>query len=199
MGDWSSPVYIASQILVIFAYTCSMFMYFMKNRTLMLAILLGANGLRSISFLMLAAWVGAVVTAIALARTATDYVINSRRSPSDRKRIFPIDWCFLVFWFIAFTTVTIFTYDNHPISLLPLISTLAFTVAIWQKNVLAFKIAAVPCSAAWILYNVYVESMFGVIMESALCLVIIAALIIYIKSERKTNAYNYTIRSAKAE
>ena len=198
MGDWSSPIYITSQVLVIIAYTCSMFMYFMKNRSLMLFILLGANALRSVSFIMLAAWVGAVVTAIALARTATDYALNAKRSPMDRKRIFKVDWFFLVFWFIAFTTVTIFTYDNNIISLLPLISTLAFTAAIWQKNVLAFKITAVPCSFAWIIYNLYVESMFGVIMEGILFLVIVMALVVYIKNERKTNAINNTIRSAKA-
>ena len=59
-------------------------------------------------------------------------------------------------WLIALSTVTIgisfFTYTNV-LSLIPIIATLLYTYAIWQKDLGKFRMIVTSSSIGWIVYN----------------------------------------------
>jgi hypothetical protein len=43
-----------------------------------------------------------------------------------------------------------------------------YTYSAWQKNPKIYKILGIPASLCWIIYNIYVKSIFGIILETAL-------------------------------
>ena len=62
---------------------------------------------------------------------------------------------------------TVFTYDGY-LSLLSVFATMIYTYSVWQKKTIVYKLLGIPVGVLWILYNIYVKSIFGVILESIL-------------------------------
>ncbi len=46
-----------------------------------------------------------------------------------------------------------------------------FTYSIWQDNNKIYRYLAIPISVLWIIYNIYVHSMFAIIAECILLIV----------------------------
>ena len=62
--------------------------------------------------------------------------------------------------------------------MLSIVATLITTFAIWQKNVKYYKFFGIISSLLWILYNVFVFSVVGIVLES---IIFIFSIIGYIK------------------
>jgi len=188
MGDWTSATYIASQIFVIVAYVLLASTYFVKNRAVMLVINVSSCVTMGVGFGLLRAWIGMGLIGVAICRDITSFILNKYRIrhgiPSNR--ITRLDCALLALWVAAITTITAFTFDGW-LSLSAYFAMFIFTVAIWQKNVLVYKSLGVPVGALWILYNVVVKSLFGVILESVLLVAVIVGLVMYLVKNRRAN------------
>ena len=146
-------------------------------------------------FILLGGWVALAMCAIAICRDITSSIINAHRSEKEQMKITKSDWLFLALWSGAFTIATIFTSSGF-LTLFAYFATMTFTVSIWQKNPLVYRILGIFVGVFWITYNIALSSLMGVILESSLLIFVIAGLIMFV---RKTKNNKLSSSSPTAE
>ena len=157
--------YVMSQIFTILMYVLLAATYYMKNRkaVLLLSFLsLIANG---IAYILLGAYTGLAMCIVALIRNIiflVDEKKNGKREKINRK-----DIIILIVLYIISIISAVFTYDGF-LSLLSVFATMLYTYSVWQKKTSIYKLLGIPIGILWILYNIYVKSIFGVILEAIL-------------------------------
>ena len=192
MGDWTSTIYIISQVFCILAYVGYGYSYLIKNRALILIVVMASNVSLGIAFGLLAAWVGLGMCAVAVARDIVSFFLNAKRKEEDKKRITKLDCALLALWVTIITVITAFTYDG-PLSLFAFFATFTFFISIWQKNVFIYRLLGVFVGIFWIVYHVFVQSVVSLALESALLLAVIVGLGLYIyqsKNKKQTALTN---------
>jgi hypothetical protein len=184
MGDWTNITYIISQIFVICAYGLLAWTYFVKKRTLLLFIVIAANATMAVGFGLLSAWVGVGMCAIAITRDIVSALKKRKRTETDKHRITKLDCALLVIWLSAQIIVTYFTSDGF-MSWFALFATATFTISIWQKNKVVYNFMGIPVGVFWVIYNFFIESLFGVLLEGVLlAAVIVGAVLSLVKLKR---------------
>ena len=73
------------------------------------------------------------------------------------------------------------TYDGL-LSLAAVIASVIYTYAVWNEKSKYYKIYAIASSLAWIVYNVFIYSILGIILES---IMVVCAVIGLIKNKNK--------------
>lgn len=148
-------VYIISQFFAALAIVLSLISMQQKKKTQILNI----NTLSAVSamlhYLFLGAWTGVATKIISTTRNAvaTYEAYNNKTS-----KILP-------FVFIGFYVVCgVLTYESV-FSLLPIISTCIFTLAVYLGNEKTIRYIAGIGSALWLVYNVHIFSVVGAISE----------------------------------
>jgi|GEM_PF-799605 len=179
MGDWSSATYIASQIITIVAFALIGATFFIKKRPVILALIIICNLVFITSFALLQAWVGVAMSVVAIGRDLTLLVIDKYKKPENKKRIMLVDWIFLAVLTAVMVTSTYFTAAGW-MTWFGFAGTYCYCIAIWQKNILVYRILGVICEALWVVYNVVIQNLFGTILEGVLTIVIAVGLILYI-------------------
>lgn len=176
--------YILSQVFTIFTYVLLVITYYLKDRKSVLTISflsLIANG---IAYLFLNAYSGLAMCFIALIRNIIFLVDEKKNGKSDK--IKKKDIFILILLYLISIVSAIFTY-NGLLSLLSVFATMLYTYSVWQKKIITYKMLGIPIGILWIFYNVYVKSIFGVILEGIL---LIASISGYILEYRKTKTLN---------
>lgn len=185
MGDWDNPAYIISQIFIALAYLCLFATYQIKGRSLMLGITITSNILMGIGFILLNAWVGLAMCFVAICRDVVSEILNRKRSKEDCLRTTKLDWGLLLVWVAALIALTIVT-ENGWVTWFALFATLTFTLSIWQKNVLIYKILGIFVGVFWIIYNIGVENVFGIFLESVLLVGVMIGLTGYLLKNKRS-------------
>ena len=67
---------------------------------------------------------------------------------------------------------------------MPIFAASFYTFGIWQKNNLVFKIIATVNSCLWVIYNIYVFSIMGIVFECIMIVCGIIGFIRYVKTEK---------------
>lgn len=171
--------YILSQIFTIITYVLLAITYYAKDRKTVLTISflsLIANGL---AYAFLNAYSGLAMCVIALIRNII-FLVDERKY-GNRDYINKKDIIILVLLYIISIISAVFTYDG-PLSLLSVIATMLYTYSVWQKKTKIYKLLGIPIGVLWILYNIYVKSIFGIILETIL---LICSITGYILEMRK--------------
>ena len=65
--------------------------------------------------------------------------------------------------------------------MLPVVATILYTYSVWQKNTRVYKLLGMPIEAIWVAYNIYIFSIFGLILESILAIATVVGYIREIK------------------
>lgn len=162
--EWSL-IYILSQVFTVVTYGLLGATYYAKDRKkiLILSFLsLIANG---IAYLLLNAWSGLAMCAVALIRNII-FLIDEKKN-GKREEITKKDIIILVVLYIISVVSAIFTYEGF-LSLLSVIATMLYTFSVWQKKTNVYKLLGIPIGILWIAYNIYVMSIFGIILETIL-------------------------------
>lgn len=186
MGDWSSPLYIISQVLMILAHFFFAWTYFTNKRPVMLVSNMLGNLIQGIGYGFLIAWVGLAMCAVALARDGANYLINAKRKTEDKKRITVLDSLLLVLWTVLVVVITFFSAEGF-LPWFACVGTIIFTFAIWQKNVLVYKTLGIFVYGFWMIYNIYIANLAGTVLKAALTVVAIVGLVLYIKRNLLNN------------
>ena len=84
--------------------------------------------------------------------------------------------------YIPMIVFAIFTYTDF-LSLMSVFATMLYTYSVWQKSTKVYKRLGAPISLIWIIYNIYIKSLFGIILEIIL---MSAAIIGLIREEKST-------------
>ncbi len=157
--------YILSQVFTIIMYVLLAITYYAKDRKkiLILSFLsLVANG---VAYFLLSAWSGLAMCIVALIRNII-FLLDERKN-GKREQINKLDIVILIILYAIAIVSAVFTYDG-PLSLLSVIATMLYTFSVWQKKTNIYKLLGIPIGILWILYNIYVMSIFGIILESVL-------------------------------
>lgn len=165
--------YIISQTFVVLSYVLLGITYFLKNRKLILTLSLSAVLCNGVSYFLLKAWSGLAMTGVAILRSVI-FLIQNRKNKSEK--ITWIDWIILAGLVSISAVCAVFTYQGF-MSLLSVFATLTYTVSVWQKNVMAYKILGMLASILWIAYGIYIWSIFGVILECVMLVMEISGVI----------------------
>ena len=171
--------YILSQVFTVIMYVLLVFTYFAKNKRKVviacnLAILCNAA-----AFIFLRAWSGLAVCAIDLLRNF--YMMWEEKKFGKKKRSLARRILFPTIVYSAMAVAAYFTYEG-PLSLFSVFASGTYAFSIMQKNLKVYKFCGLPVGILWIIYNSYIGSFFGVVLEAAL---LIASVIGFIREITK--------------
>ncbi len=160
-----TTMYVLSQIFTIITYILLAITYYAKDRKTVLTISflsLIANGL---AYAFLNAYTGLAMCFIALIRNII-FLIDEKKNGKSEK-ITKKDIVILIILYVIAIAFSVITYDG-PLSLLSVVATMLYTYSVWQKKTGVYKMLGIPIGILWILYNLYVKSIFGIALETIL-------------------------------
>ena len=147
-------IYIVAQIIGLIAFVVSLIAYHKKDKKTILNNMVTSNILNLIHYLLLGAFSGCITKLLAIFR---DYFIilkekNKKLSNS----------VYLIVFIILYIIATIFTY-NGILSILPLVAAIIYIIFIWNGNEVIIKKTAFFCYFLWLIYNIFVLSIAGIV------------------------------------
>ena len=166
-----TATYIISQILTLILYSFLGISYLQKNRNKVLILNIIVDILHIVAMFLLKGYSGAAMGLVSLYRDIF-LLIYSRKKNSKNRDIF------ILITSVILIIISSFVTYNGIFSMLSIVATLITTFAIWQKNVKYYKFFGIISSLLWILYNVFVFSVVGIVLES---IIFIFSTIGYIK------------------
>ena len=154
--------YIISQIFTIISYLFLASTYYVKKRKSVLILNCIVQVSFIAAFLFLRAWTGLVMTVIALIRNII-FVIDENKN-GKREYINKTDIIVLIVLYTISIVSAVFTYEGF-FSLLSVFATMLYTYTVCQKNIKTYKLLGIPTEVLWIGYNIYIKSLFGIVLE----------------------------------
>ena len=180
-----TTAYVLSQIFTIITYLLLAMTYYSKNRKAVLTISFASLITNGLEYVFLSAYSGLAMCIVALIRNIiflVDEKKNGKRDTNTKK-----DVVILVILYIISIASAVFTYDGF-LSLLSVFATMLYTYSVWQKKTNIYKLLGMPIGVLWILYNIYVQSLFGVILEAILLVCSMTGYILEMRNNRKESA-----------
>lgn len=172
--------YIMSQVFTIIMYLLLAVSYYAKDRKKILILSFLSLVANALAYVLLEAYTGLAMCIVAFVRNIIFMIDEKKNGHSDN--ITKKDIILLVIFYILIIVSTIFTYEG-PLSLLSVIATMTYTYSVWQKKTNVYKFLGIPVGILWVLYNIYVKSIFGVILEGMLLIASITGYITEIKGK----------------
>ena len=153
-----TATYIISQIITLILYGILGVSYLQKNRNKVLIFNIVVDILHIVAMLLLKGYSGAAMGVVSLYRDI--FLLIYPKKKNNKK----IDMFILITSIVLIIILSFITY-NGIFSTLSIVATLITTFAIWQKNMKYYKLLGVISSLLWMLYNVFVFSVAGIILE----------------------------------
>lgn len=173
--------YILSQVFIIINYILLALTYYAKDRKKVLILSFSSIIATGMSYIFLNAWSGLAMCVIALIRNIIfllDEKKNGKRDAIDKKDIFIL----IILYSISIISA-ILTYNGF-LSLLSVFGTMLYTYSVWQKKTIIYKLLGIPVGILWILYNLYIMSIFGIILETILLICSITGYVLEIRNKK---------------
>ena len=181
--EWTIT-YILSQVFTIITYMLLGLTYYAKDRKKILIISFLSLIANAIAYILLNAWTGVAMCIVAIVRNII-FLLDEKKN-GKRETINKKDIVILVILYTITAVSTIFTYEGF-LSLLSVFATCCYTFSVWQKKTNIYKLLGIPVGILWILYNSYVMSIFGIILETIL---LICSITGYLLETRKQKTLN---------
>lgn len=159
-----STTYILSQVFIVISYVFLISTYQFKNRKTILLFGFLSLIMTGASHFCLSAFSGLAMTCVALTRNLI-FLVQEKHGKSDK--ITKVDIAILAVLYTISIVSAVFTYQGF-LSLMSVFATLIYTYSVWQKNTKVYKYLGPPTSICWIIYDIYIMSWFGMLLESAL-------------------------------
>ncbi len=176
--------YILSQVFIILNYVFLVLTYQAKNRKRILAFNFGALIATGISYLFLSAYSGLAMVFVAVIRNII-FIIDEKKNGKSKKNGIK-DYIILAVLFAIAIISAKLTY-NGILSMMSVAATMLYTYSVWQKNTKVYKALGLPVGILWIIYNIYIFSIFGIILEVILA---ISSIIGYVRENKEMKRGN---------
>ena len=173
--------YVLSQVFTILMYALLGLTYYAKDRKKVLILSFISVIANGIAYVFLSAWSGLAMCILALIRNIIFLVDEKKNGKRDKINKFDII-ILIILCFISIISA-ILTYEGF-LSLLSIFATMLYTVSVWQKKTNIYKLLGIPVGILWILYNIYIMSIFGIILESILLICSSTGYILEIKKNK---------------
>lgn len=135
-----------------------------------------SNILNLIHYFLLGAYSGCITKLLAIFR---DYFIILKEKHSKLSNIL-----YLFIFIMLYVVASIFTY-NGILSILPLLAALIYIIFIWNGNEIIIKKVAFFCYFLWLVYNIFVFSIAGIVSN---IIAIISTFVAIINIKKKTDS-----------
>lgn len=172
--------YIISQVFVCLTYIMLACSYLTTKRTNILILSLIALFCNGVHYTLLSAWAGLGVVIIAVLRNVL-FLVQQKIKALDKYIL--DDWIILIVLMIISLITAIYTYDTF-FSLFSIAGSIIYTISVWQKNVRVYRILGLVSSALSLVYFVYIDSLFAIILESIMFVFMLVATIIFFVKEK---------------
>ncbi|MBE6158984.1 MAG: YgjV family protein [Firmicutes bacterium] len=146
--------YVVAQIIGFIAFIFSLIAYHKKNKNKILGNMIISNVLNLIHYLLLGAYSGCITKVLAIIRD--NFIILKDKNKKLSSNIY------LILFILIYIIAGIFTY-NGVLSLLPLMAALIYIIFIWNGKELTIKKVAFGTYFLWLIYNICVLSIPGII------------------------------------
>ena len=180
--------YILSQIFIIFNYIFLVITYQSKKRKNIIIFNFGALISTGLSYAFLSAYSGIAMVFVAVIRNII-FIIDERKNGKSNKNDTK-DYIILAILYIISIISAIFTYNGF-LSMMSVVATMLYTYSVWQKSTKVYKALGIPIGILWIIYNVYIFSIFGIILETILA---ISSVIGYVKESKDNKKENNEVK-----
>lgn len=156
MGYW------ISQFFVILAYIMCGATFFVKKRNYVFILSTGVCISFSIAYIFLSAWTGIAMNIISILRNII-FLLVAKYVEKNKT----LHYLQLAFILLLMGICAVFTYDGI-LSLAAVFASVVYTYAVWNEKSKYYKIYAIISSLAWIVYNVFINSILGIILETVM-------------------------------
>jgi len=146
--------YVIAQIIGYAAFIFSLIAFHRKNKNKILGNMIISNVLNLIHYLLLGAYSGCITKVLAIIRD--NFIILKDKNKKLSSNIY------LILFVMIYVIAGIFTY-NGVLSLLPLMAALIYIIFIWNGKELIIKKVAFGTYFLWLIYNIFVQSIPGII------------------------------------
>lgn len=180
--------YIFSQFFAILAYVFLGMTYLTKKKNLVLFLNALSTTCFTISYIFLFAWSGVKMSMISLLRNLIFYLV-ARFAPNSKN--WKISSLAIVYALIASDMFLCFSLNKgifafgSVFDIVPYLATAIYTFAIWNEKGKMYKYFGILSSIAWIVYNIFIRSLFGVILETVMVICAIVGLVKHKRSDMK--------------
>ncbi len=171
------PFEITAQAISIFGMLCNVLSFQQKSQKRVIACQLAGAFLFTVSYLMLGAYVGALLNCVAIVRAII--YMNKEKFKAEK-----------IIWLYGFTAVYLITYlltftvfgkefdlKNAIVEFLPIIGMVATTVSFRLKDAAAVRRLGLVSVPSWLIYNIFNFSLGGIICEIFCCCSIVIGMI----------------------
>lgn len=172
-----TTVEIIAQILSIFGMVFSILSFQQKKQSVLLTFIICGCVFFTTSFLLLGAYVGAILNAIGIFRAVA--FLNKEKFKADH-----IAWLIgyiVVFIIIYVLTFTVFGIEPKPINfiieILPIVGMTTQHISYRKNNTKSTRKYGLICSPSWLIYNIYYMSIGAIIGETLnICSIVVGIL-----------------------
>lgn len=147
-------IYLISQFIGLIAFIISLFAFHRKSRKKIFSTMILSNLLNTVHYLLLNAYSGCITKVIAVVRDS--FIIAKDSNKFLRRKIF------LIIFILVYIICAYFTYNNI-LSIFPIFAATIYLIFIWDGNELKIKKIAFLTCFLWLVYNIYVLSIPGII------------------------------------
>lgn len=155
--------YVLSQIFTIIMYLLLASSYYAKDRKKVLVLNFLNILAEGMAYIFLNAWTGLAMCIVAIIRNII-FLLDEKKN-GKRETISKMDIIILVVLYMISIISAIFTYNGF-FSLFSVLATMLYTFSVWQKKTNIYKALGIPIGILQILYNIYIMSIFGIILET---------------------------------
>lgn len=147
-------IYVISQLIGLMAFGISLLAYHRNKKEKILGSMILSNFLNLVHYLLLDAYSGCITKVVAVIRDS--FIIFKKNDKVLSSKLF-------MFLFIGvYIGAGFFTYDGMW-SLFPLVAATIYIIPVWNGNEMTVKKTALFCHILWLIYNISVLSVVGII------------------------------------
>lgn len=175
-GENIDAFYLISQLFALTALTCDLIAVQLKKKSSLLKMDTLAAFFSFLHYAFLGAWAGMVSKIITTARNgiaAREATLNHKSS-----KVLPLIFVGL------YVLLGCFTFES-PFSLLPIIAPSFYAIVIYTCDVKKVRYAALTTNIIWLIYNVFVFSIAGIVSQIVLIINSSVAIYRYRKKKKK--------------
>lgn len=168
-------MYIASQIIETIALVITLYSYHLKTKKSIFKGMCFANILDITHYFFLNAYSGLVTKVMALVRNI--FILKKEDNKKLKSNIF------LILFIIAYIVLAFITFKNI-YSTLPFVAAIIYMIVVWNGNELQIKKIAFLCYFFWLVYNISVFSVMGIVSN---VIALISTYIAYFNYKKENN------------
>ena len=177
-----TTTYILSQIFSTIGYILIGCTYFLKERRTLLIVSFFQSISLMIGYWFLRQYQGMLMVTVGIITNIMFFIDVEKNGISDK--IQKKDVIMLIILLTYTAVLACVTYTNL-LSLLSVLGTIAWLIAVWVKDIKLYKIIQIPTALFWLGFNAYAKSISGIITEIILFIVAICGLVLHIRDEKR--------------